>query len=1229
MMIREDIPLYKLDLTAESEFNKVNKEYMYRRTVKNNNIVIPSKAPFYQRTVRLYDMAGKPLVEGEDYEFYGIMSKLTAFTSKPVGLFIRILKDEITEWYADYQVVGNFSKISNEILNMLKSIHEDDRYVLYENIQNKPLWFIPEIHQHDLAYDIYAFTDLARELNRIAQLQAAMTSAADFMVETLNSNLEVYIAGYKKVVMDLLQSHEANMHDAHGTNAAAIGLGNVDNIPCATLDETLEGLRDDLTITPYNAFLTVQAAAGRNERLYPAGTLPLLRYGSDTFIPPTIDGSFEGLGGMSKRSGAIIETDGTLLILQHRNNGKIRGLYFTRCADWRSQQAHYEFTAYQYQHPTATAAGATLDTIINGSNRYIMVVGDSINNKWWWCETHGTFDPAKHVLVPLTGKWVNEDMTMPKTEHYRLPWTKAVVLADKNYREHFAIMQAYSFDQYRARDPSYLPEVNVEYSVGTLTNYAYSFNVISLRSGNIERAKMTYKNAVGGDRVSDYWLPWEVEIERDPVIPNRWLTTAYYARFVNPSNYTTSYRGTHAYWLKTDTLDEFALRAETFVYSRSNLTGKATQQDICWRGKLKISKAADGVSITVTASPEYDNLYTIDLDKMWPGSEQYDEYYKNIVSMKNPNNTDTVGSAQIAPGVLFFSDGTQNVTFPSRYVIMNAIFAETWQKLITPPVDHPGASFLYTDYGKVVQETNPIGLGTLFENQTMGIGDVDNIAMGGVFARQNVDGANYTWIFRPLGNLDGNYAQVPPPLVGQYQGVVYNNYAFKPEAYKVSLQPQVLISSPLTVPGFNNKNVFKYVMGATSETTLLGTPSPGGVNTPNGDGKFMFETNIKLVNGVVTFNPVIVYNVNTAVERDLAALMAAPGLSVGEVKRTWSLGRILGADGNMYTIAQAWGIRGKEVLSVAMVVTVNPVGSPDTSKGYSEYADCRIIQRSPPVTIQRDYNIVNDAVSYANYATNSAQNSICLSVPYRSKNAGVLDKSGGFYAFSSGGWFEMINGTYRPYLALEINANCTVIERINHLPTQTWGTDEGIHPVPYYGVGNSTTGLNIFEGAAIGAKSYKESGNIYDNVIAGTLTESRVIGMSNILTPQYTVYFQEMTNVTLAGKMYNIPATYINLLDQDPTPANKKYYIYLYYTSGLARYVATETVRPETSSQSLIATVICGPTQIDRIIPYNRFSIDGASFSTVRQGSSILASSGSVYDVGDTTEILRDGDFIP
>lgn len=1225
-MIKQDVPNYKLDLTGKDEFNRVKKQYGKRLNVAQSQIVIPPYGPFYQNSMVMTSPDGKPLVLGEDYEFYGIMNKLTAFTAQPVGLFVRILKDEIREWYWDYQVVGNFNKLTNEILNMLHSIYEDDRYVLWENIQNKPLWFDPEVHQHDLTYDIFGFTDLARELTRVAHIQGSQKAAAVGFLEAFRDHIEFYCDSYRELLKGIIDNHAQHKYDQHAVRKHHIGLGLVDNNLTATLDETLEGLRDDLFITPYNAALTVTAAAGRNDKLYPSGKLPLLRYGSDTFIPPTIDGSFEGLGGLTRSVGAVVETDGTLLILQHRNNGKVRGLYFVRCSDWRSQQANYEFTAYRYTHPTATAAGVTLDTIINGSNRYVMVVGDSVKNKWYWCETNGTFNPDRHILIPLTGKWIDEDLKGPAPAYWNLPHCTARIVADENYRKHFAIIQPFTLQQYRVSNPTYEPLIE---STSTLNNLCYTVNIVGNAGNRIERARVSFSTPNFGPESGEFWFPWRPKVIDNPDKPNTKLIESCFAQFDPPAVAMWMYRTVHAYWLKTDQEDEYAVNLQQQGTVRGPEHVDTGGAYIHHRSRFKITQIDTGFDIVITNTPECDKLYWLNPSQISVGHRDYDDWYRDCAVAIIPNGADSIGSAMITPGVISYSDGTGNVSFPPRYAVYNSGYGVDWESMLRPPAVQPEGKMQYNSWDKLVVETNPIGLGTMFNTQVTGIGDIDNYTMGGVYARQNL-GESIDWVFRPINNLNTNFSQVAPPYVSMFMDTPFKHYSFRPEAYKVSIGAQILLCAPNTIDGIDNKSAYRNVMGAGSDTTFSGYGAAQQLNVPPGDFLWMKEVNIKLQEGVIKYNPVTVVNLQSAILNDLAAIFQPYGVTQEEVRKSWVLGRVLGADGVMHEVAQVFCVRNLVVHTFILFVNVNPTGTPDTSKGYPIYPTATITARSNVATIETAHGwvISNTDYGYINNNAGSNQANRCISIPYLTRPGGVPDRAGTVAMMSSGAMFVANSGWTRTFTMIQANVDCTNISRMTDIGNQTWGADSGWTACPYYGIGLSSVGERIFEGAGIGVKSPNPAVNIYDAVSKSNMGPDNVLGISNILTPQYTVYFQEIKNILLAGKMYSKEATHINILDQDPNPANKTFYVYIRYASNIAEYFISPAIHPESSTQSMIATIRTGPTQIDSIIPYNRFSMNGVVITAKRQGSAILASSGSVNGVGDTSTILLPTDYV-
>ena len=285
MMLIPDIPRFKLDLEGNSKFNAIPKEYGKRSNEKNNEIFVPQYAPFYINSFKMYFKTGEPMVLGEDYEFYGIMSKLTEYTAKPVGLFVKLLKPEITEWYSSYQVVGNFNKVNDDIILMLKAIAEDDRTVDWNNVDGKPEWFNPKLHQHDLTYEIFGFTDLINAWEMLIDKDILGKGNLTMMLESFEEKLDVYINGFRQQTVKLLERHKANKTDAHGVQKDQIGLDKLDNFKTASLSETVDGKTTERHITVYNAAKVATMMTGQNARLLDSGKLPIFTFPSDPADP--------------------------------------------------------------------------------------------------------------------------------------------------------------------------------------------------------------------------------------------------------------------------------------------------------------------------------------------------------------------------------------------------------------------------------------------------------------------------------------------------------------------------------------------------------------------------------------------------------------------------------------------------------------------------------------------------------------------------------------------------------------------------------------------------------------------------------------------------------------------------------------------------------------------------------------------------------------------------------
>ena len=1210
-MNRPDYPQYQLDFTGRSPFNKINQEHGYRNSVKNNDVMIPLQAPFYIDTVKLFHPNGEPMVKDVDYEFYGILGNLTAYTAKPVGLFIRLKKDSIKEWYIDYGCVGNFNKLTDEILNMLKSITQDDRPVDWDNIDNKPLWFIPKLHKHDYTFHFFGFTDLAKQLLRLKSISSDFPKGVEKKLEAFQSRLDSYIDSYQKVLFDLIDEHDAGRVDNHGVDKTDIGLEHVDNFKTATLTQATDGDRSDLHITVKGVAAAADLAGGRNQRLFPSGTLPILRYGSDTFIPPKIDGSFEGMGGENFRSGVCVESNGDLLVLQRRNNGKVKGLYFLRAQRWNTDRPIWEFTGYRYTHPTANAAGATLNAIIAGSNRHIMIVGDEDKNIWFWVETNGTFNPASHVLNRITS---------PEFLGITSAHAKMQILADKNYKEFNCVALACHESYVRVYRPSYPGQGGGAQSVNgwqifTNINMDGRYVMSTIDHLSLDPGAVNYMDKM--------FVPFQNTIQNGKIIQCEFIPTV-------PLAVVWHYHTPSAFIAKRPD-GKWSIYFEWKFYYVTGDYGNQGAATTCWRGTLSVTNGPTPVCKLERGPKE--RMYRLDPANLF-GTVEGNEYYK----YKTP------------PRDYAYGDKTSSIIFNGyrMWIISGNTFTIPLQLVVdqdgqyTDPERLVGNTYAW-DYSQVnaitLNEVNPLGLTSGFMNQFVGVTNTEDWNTGMVMARVSVEDKEeqkvkgYSkWIARGMSILKsdwhGRWDNMSTIKLG---GRDVKSYPFSNDVYEVDLGTSVVLSTHAVPEGYGNntrKGTWANIFGADAFSFFLGK-CPLDNPTAKGDGLLIHQNTTKLVGKTVVFQPTVVCKVDTAIMRDIAPMVKA-AYPAADISNSWSLIQAWGVDNApFYWLLCSY--RHTEVgetdnLHIVLApVFVNPKGTPVTKNGYSYYED---------VTFQFIQPFTAPIVFYGALRRGSTAFGVeNTTMRHSSVNIGSIrpEATGKPFTFilrSLHRW-AVIGDEQMVDVMFETDINLKPL-RVTRLG-QASVAPEGTYIItPGNGFGTVSGNAMVTEGAGVVSTgfSYVANGNLYDAVTSDVKSET-VLGMSNLLVSSYTIYFKEIKNVIIGGKSYDIPAGYLDLRSIDSNPANKAFYVYLRFKNGVPTYEVVKAVGPETPVNALIATVWCGPSQIDAINPYNRFTMVGVQISSVKQGSSIPAMLGSSYSIGDASAIMTATDWLP
>lgn len=398
---------YKTDIRNNNPENEKRQEPFLVEAGVWTRVIVPRHSPFFVDSLKLYFPNGQPMVPNVHYRIFRLMSKLTDLTAMQVSATIELLDPNITEGLIDYDVVGEFSLFDNTLLNMIMTAKTDDRPVEWENITNKLVVFPPKLHRHSLLYDVVAFQDLIDLLNLISGIVDEQGSSVIQMRLThYLTLLNHYMGVYKDMLLTYLNNHK-NAYNAHGLTAKQVELGNVDNFATATTPEELASDRDDLHLTVNGLRKILASPTGEDGNFLLEGRLPISQYGGESYIPPSIGGSFEGLGSNSSASAMCLEENDILMLLTPHNDGRNEGLYYSQMNGFSKTAPKITYTAYKYEPPSLVVKGFNPTAVVGGSNHRVIMVGDPKLSRWFIAATNGTLDANFHSFIELDMSVVN------------------------------------------------------------------------------------------------------------------------------------------------------------------------------------------------------------------------------------------------------------------------------------------------------------------------------------------------------------------------------------------------------------------------------------------------------------------------------------------------------------------------------------------------------------------------------------------------------------------------------------------------------------------------------------------------------------------------------------------------------------------------------------------------------------------------------------------------------
>lgn len=387
---------YKTDILNENPENEIKKEPKEIPVNTGNWVIVPRHAPFFVNSLVLYSKNGARLIPDKDYKIFRLMSRLTAECGQPVACFIEITNKDLDMVLTDYDTLGEFSLIDNTFLQLVAAAVNDDRPVWWDNLDNKPTVFPPTLHQHSLLTDITSFQDTIDLLNDLIRaIKVKGVTESEIQLQHYIDLVRHYMGVYGGMLSRFLSDHKGSYNE-HGLTIDQVGLPNADNFGTVYGSDVLQPLTDK-HITPTGLKTIIEAYGFNSSEFLEANVLPISRYGNTNFIPPAIDGSYEALGGTYEACGICLETDGTLVYIANRFDGRIRGLYYTTVIDWETAEYKSSFTAARYTHPFFVQHNSVVDRIAAGSGNEVILVAASNTARAYIGKTNGTFDPAKHT----------------------------------------------------------------------------------------------------------------------------------------------------------------------------------------------------------------------------------------------------------------------------------------------------------------------------------------------------------------------------------------------------------------------------------------------------------------------------------------------------------------------------------------------------------------------------------------------------------------------------------------------------------------------------------------------------------------------------------------------------------------------------------------------------------------------------------------------------------------
>lgn len=1192
----DPIRLVEFDIHGTKPVNKIPGEKI-PLTDKNTNWVIPNGSPFFAEypLTRVYDQNGAELTLNRDWFFEGEFIPFCEITGRRISCFIRLAPAIVaanTHITVDYQSLGAWFVPRNDIEAWLDMITHGNIPIPWSKVFGVPPTLPPSLHMHTIKTEIGDWHELTFFYNYLAGVMQTVDTTLDAQITAAVDAAFARLREAKGLYMQQLVAHDENYHNPHLADKFHIMMGNHPNYATATLAEDKAGVRNDVLSTPLGIQELAKTYIPDTSGAMKTGILPMSKFAGDSFIPPQIDGSFEGLGSLTDSSGICLEPTGQVMVITNHYDGRTEGLYFSIFSDYTQNTSRLRYTAFKYEPPVLKNQGIEVNRIINGSGNKAIMVGQYNTANWYVALTNGSFDPSGH--------WYSKcDMTDVIAARPGFIGDMANLLTIHHMGDYLVLFFPYQYTLFASDEKFAFFRVRTE-------------DVREGKDVKWERMNLTYQDYDGVSYSNvDYFTPAKA-VKNGSNLITKYACWDFPTPITNASHngrrvgtWSCPHASNRGLWyFHTLVYPTFALQAPGNNASYSDLMNMAYEFN-----------PATGVMTKIAQSP------TVVMD-FGPDPEVLPSSLaaKRLSNFQGCISVSTgCSSVWLPTGELLNVYTTNNNTFPAQIQTMRWNGFDTDAAILSGGVElqrigQPAfwRAIPHEKIAPIASGAYPAGVFFEPDGEVYGAvipGDVNRAiyfrkVTGDYQVREGINNLNVPSVqARPLSNNIFKTNLLHEDIMINVTGSAPVLSAAGVEAGAMSLSGAAFTNY---LTGTNQWLPYSAKMKAASN------PSGVLVTFPRTYSRTLDNALKTAEYAAATF-----YGLNQAVADKIKAEI--PAAKANTPWYSWSFFMLNGENGPMFSglnfgIVQLYFMDPDTYHPYVVTMMVQPtIEAPNASH--------------PGIYLITDFTIIDKTVPYR--GANGSQMNNTATVGFARQNAvyrirpsvQIYNDGTRLTVFIVHPWFARTTSTSHTKLlsTFEIVLGTRKIEN-KYAGSTDWAQGDIMAMIPKVGATDANKGGETPETSVLSLTNptaYAYTGG------AGTLVK-RTVGetVTYYLTctayaeTGWVLYIQDGITMMLNGTIYSVPGGTIDLRDVDVNPANKTYYLYVTVEDDEPRYLISSEKLRESGSLMKAAMLTTNEKQILTITRYQPFVIGDFKLSYTREGGIIPVSSGFPQDEG-------------